>query len=112
MSWKNSSFAKAWSRGWRVIFMMLIVQLIGSICFLPLRLFPENLRGIVGLALLLVLGPIICYWGFTLFYPGHEPEPESAGDPEASACAACGTEIPPGKDTCPRCGWTYKTTSV
>ena len=110
MSTKPPTFAEAWSRGWRVIFMILVIQFIGWLCSLPLALLPGKLRIIVAIALLFILGPPIHYWGFTLFFPGVQPDPEPATDPEASSCAACGTAIPPGKETCPHCGWTYKST--
>jgi hypothetical protein len=41
--------------------------------------------------------------------PDHEPQPQSP-ELEPSSCISCQSVIPPDSDTCPKCGWTYKTT--
>jgi predicted RNA-binding Zn-ribbon protein involved in translation (DUF1610 family) len=37
--------------------------------------------------------------------PTLSPKDDAA---DATECVACGETIPEGKDTCPKCGWTYK----
>ncbi|MBX7210026.1 MAG: zinc ribbon domain-containing protein [Verrucomicrobiaceae bacterium] len=42
-------------------------------------------------------------------YLDYDPQPMSPML-EPSSCVSCQTIIPPDSDTCPKCGWTYKTT--
>lgn len=108
MSRKPLSFAEIWLRGWRVILMLIVIQLIAWLCSLPLSLVPEGIRNTAEIVALIVLGPVICYLGFAIFYPNYEPQLDSS-DLESSFCVSCQSLIPPSSDNCPKCGWTYKT---
>lgn len=35
-------------------------------------------------------------------------EPPEGGGPDSTVCLRCGAVMPPGRDTCPACGWTYR----
>ena len=108
MSKKPLSFGEIWSRGWRVIGMLIVIQLIGWLCILPLYLLPESIQEYAMLLFLFALGPVICYWGFSMFYPDYQQQPDFP-DLESAFCVSCQSAIPPDSDTCPKCGWTYKT---
>lgn len=109
MSKKPLSFRESWLRGWRVVLMLIVIQIIAWICWFLLLFLPESIRDFAEIVALIVLGPIICHWAFILFYPDYEPQ-QASPESEATSCVSCQSVIPPDSDTCPKCGWTYKAT--
>ena len=102
----SARFLHAWVRGWKVIVLMIWLQLIGFAITLPFKLLPpawsEGLMAVVGL----IIGPPLSYWGYKCLYP----DPEQRTDPNSlpTECLTCKTTIPAHADTCPSCGWSYK----
>jgi len=79
-----------------------------GICLLAVKLLPVETQSISSIVVFLVLGPVICHRCFLMFYSDYELKVKSP-ESEPSTCAACSSAIEPGTDTCPQCGWTYKT---
>ena len=103
-------FGQAWQRGWKVVFMLIVIQIAGWLISLPIHLLPEGAQNLAALALGLLLGPPLCYWVFMMFYPHAENSNQPLRQPAftPTVCFSCAAAIPPGSSTCPSCGWTYK----
>ena len=103
-------FGQAWSRGWKVVFMLIVIQIAGWLISLPIHLLPEGAQNLAALALGLLLGPPLCYWVFMVFYPQAETSDQSRRQTAfaPTVCFSCTAAIPPGSSTCPACGWSFK----
>ena len=104
-SWKDR-FIHAWVRGWKVVVLLIWLQLLGYIIWLPCQLLPGEWRERAEVVFALIFGPPLLYWGYKCMYPDPEPRTDPSSQP--IQCFTYRTTIPAHADTCPNCGWSYK----
>ncbi|MDB6120498.1 MAG: hypothetical protein JWO08_4279 [Verrucomicrobiaceae bacterium] len=116
MSKNSLTFGECWTRGWHVIFLIVMLEAVARALYTMgewlVKWLPADLQALVAVILVATFGPLVCYAIFNTVYPDYERYVRSKENPGTSQCPDCTAVMLSGQHTCPKCGWTGKPSRV